>query len=240
MFNLPDTVADTIELAVAEIPGWTPCDQLAALYHLVLSVAHLRGDVLELGSWCGRSAVVLGLAAKSLKSTRVHCVDLFPDAADWYQNADGTYSFKVVINGREYSSYQDQTVWEEPYLRDILPVYQRWGSVKAAFDFFTRRYGVDDLVKPYRMNLDDFASRAPEQLPIKIAFVDGDHSYAAVCRDIETIERYLQPGAWLCFDDAFSFYDGVDSAIEEKIIASGKYHLHQKLTRKLFIARKKN
>jgi hypothetical protein len=41
------------------------------------------------------------------------------------------------------------------------------------------------------------------------------------------------------FDDAYTVYTGVDKAIEELIISSGKYDIYQQLTRKCFAARKK-
>ena len=63
MFDITTPVIDRIEGMVASIPGWTPIDELFALFNLVYATAHTRGDVIELGSWCGRSSVVLGHAA---------------------------------------------------------------------------------------------------------------------------------------------------------------------------------
>jgi hypothetical protein len=50
----------------------------------------------------------------------------------------------------------------------------------------------------------------------------------------------LLPGGWICFDDAFSHYDGVNRAIQDKVINSGRYELCQQMTRKLFVARRRN
>ncbi|HEY8133602.1 MAG TPA: class I SAM-dependent methyltransferase, partial [Thermoanaerobaculia bacterium] len=74
---------------------------------------------------------------------------------------------------------------------------------------------------------------------IRFAFIDGDHSYDAVCRDIDAVHRFLAPGGWIAFDDAFSSYDGVSRAIEDRIINSGKYDYAQQLTRKCFVARRR-
>jgi len=54
------------------------------------------------------------------------------------------------------------------------------------------------------------------------------------------MDRYLVPGGWICFDDAFSYYDGVNRAIEDCIINNPGYELCQQMTRKFFIARKKS
>jgi len=75
--------------------------------------------------------------------------------------------------------------------------------------------------------------------PAKFAFIDGDHGYDAVCKDIENVERYLVPGAWICFDDAFSSYEGVSRAIQDMIINNPEYSFGQQMTRKFFVARKK-
>jgi len=43
----------------------------------------------------------------------------------------------------------------------------------------------------------------------------------------------------VCFDDAFTCYEGVSRAISELIIANPSYECCQQMTRKLFVARKK-
>jgi predicted O-methyltransferase YrrM len=238
MNNITLPIATQIEEAVKNIPGWTPLDQLMALFTLAFSSAHLSGDILELGSWCGRSAVVLGMAAKLTGKGKVHCVDLFPEKDDWYQNADGTYSFAVTINGKTFGAYRDQTVWAEPFLRDIAPMYEQYTSTLGAFNLRIAENGLTDCAKPYRTDLETFASTAPTDLRLRLAFIDGDHSYSAVCKDIATVERFLLPGGWICFDDAFSSYDGVNQAIRTQIIESGKYCRFQQMTRKCFVAQK--
>lgn len=236
--NPTKPVSSLLEEAVQDIPGWSPTDQLLSLFTLALSSAHLQGDILELGSWCGRSAIALGMAAKLTGNTTVHCVDLFPEKKDWYRNADGTYSFAVSLNDKTYGAYQDQTVWEEPYLRDIATIYGRWNGTLEAFRFFIAQNGLSDQVKPYRGDLESFLNNLDSNLRFRLAFVDGDHGFTAVCRDIDLVESLLLPGGWICFDDAFSTYDSVNAAICKKIIESGKYRIYQQLTRKFFVAQR--
>lgn len=231
-------IAIQIEEAVADIPGWTPLDQLLSLFTLALSSAHLPGDILELGCWCGRSAVALGMAARLTGQTTVHCVDLFPERDDWYQNSNGTYSFSVTLGDRTYGAYQDQTVWEQPFLRDIAPVYERWPKTLDAFNHFIAKHRLDSCIRAHKTDLEGFAGRTAPELRLRLAFIDGDHGFDAVCRDIELVEKFLLPGGWICFDDAFSAYTGVNAAIKEKIIESGKYQFHQQLTRKFFVAQR--
>jgi len=233
-------VATLIEDAAKDIPGWSPQDQLLSLFTLAFSSANLEGDILELGSWCGRSALALGLAVKLSGKGKVHCVDLFPEKNDWYQNADGTYSFSVTIDGKEYGAYGDQTVWAEPFLRDIAPMYERFSGTLEAFNIAMVANGLTECVIPYRANLEKFINLAPKELALRLAFIDGDHSYKAIAKDIEIVERFLLPGGWICFDDAFSSYEGVNEAIQKHIIGSGCYQNCQQLTRKFFVAQRKH
>jgi predicted O-methyltransferase YrrM len=226
-----------LEDMVRDIPGWTPPDQLNALFSLAYA-ADVDGDIIELGSWCGRSATALGLAARLTGRSTVHAIDLFPEKSDWRRNADGSYSFSVAFGDRVIAAYRDPAVWAEPYERDIAPVYQLHHGILDAFREAMSRNALDTVVRPFRGDLQMFADAAPAHLRCKLAFIDGDHSYDAVVQDIATVERFLAPGGWLCFDDAFSAYEGVDRAITEKVIASPLYDRCQQVTRKLFVARR--
>lgn len=232
-------ITTQIDEATREIPGWSPQDQLFSLFTLAFVSANLPGDILELGSWCGRSAVPLGMAAKLSGSGTVHCVDLFPNKDDWYENADGTFSFAVSINGKNYGAYCEQTVWAEPYRRDIVPMYEKFNSTLDAFNSAIGSNLLTDRVKPYRGDLSMFAANAPRDLKLRMAFIDGDHSYRAVASDIDLVEKFLLPGGWICFDDAFSVYEGVNEAIRKHIIESGRYQNCQQMTRKFFVAQRR-
>lgn len=235
--NLTKPVTTQIEEAVQDIPGWSPIDQLLTLFTLAYTSADIAGDILELGSWCGRSAVVLGMAARLTGNTKVHCVDLFPEKKDWFKNPDGTYSFTVNINGRVVGAYGEQTVWAEPYERDIAPVYERYSGTWEAFNASIAENDLSKQVIPIKGDLKSFVSTTPADFKLRMAFIDGDHSYEAVANDIAIVERFLVPGGLICFDDAFSSYVGVNEAIEKHIINGGKYFQHQQLTRKFFVAR---
>jgi hypothetical protein len=228
-----------IEDAVRDVPGWSPLDQLFALFTLAWSSADLPGDIVELGSWCGRSGVALGLAAQLTGQGRVHCVDLFPARDDWFRNADGSWSFRVTIDGRTLTSYDEQTVWAEPFASDIAPLYAKWEHLYDAFMDTVRRSGLEAEIVPFRGDLEMFLAQAPADFRCRLAFLDGHHGYEAVCRDIAAVESCLVPGGWICFDDAFTSYEGVNRAIEERILANPAFDHCQQLTRKLFVARRR-
>lgn len=238
-------VIDSIERFARDVPGWTPVDQLMSLFLLAWTTRGLAGDIVEIGSWCGRSACVLGLAARmgeggATPDTHVHCIDPFPALDDWYRNADGSWSLKVQAGGESVVAYDEQTVWAEPFERDILPVYRRFAGTLEAFRHAVSTAGLDAFVTPFRGSMGGFLDTpAGREVRCRLAFIDGDHGYEAVRRDIRLVEQVLLPGGWICFDDAFTTSVGVDRAITECIIESGRYEDAQQLTRKLFVARRR-
>lgn len=237
--NIVTPVWAQIEGLVENVHGWTPHDQLFTLYTLTWLSASLEGDIVEVGSWCGRSAVVLAAAAKAAGNSKVHCVDLFPEKGDWKQNPDGTYSFDMVINGKRYGGYQEQTVWKETFESQTGKIYDSYNGVYDCFCETVSQRGMDDVVLAHRGDLASLLDKLGPAFKCRLAFLDGDHGFEAVCDDIRNIDNHLIPGGWICFDDAFTCYEGVNRAISELIIANPRYELCQQLTRKLFVARKK-
>jgi predicted O-methyltransferase YrrM len=228
-----------LEALVEGVHGWTPTDQLYTLYTLASLSADVEGDIVEVGSWCGRSAIALAAAAKAAGKSKVHCVDLFPEKTDWKQNADGTYSFDMVIDGKRYGGYQEQTVWKETFESQTGKIYETHNSLYHLFWENISKRGMSDVVLPHRGDLSSLLNKLPADFKFRLAFLDGDHGFDAVCEDIRNIDKRLAPGGWLCFDDAFTSYEGVSKAISELVIANPNYEYCQQMTRKLFVARKK-
>lgn len=229
-------MADIQEL-ISDIDGWTPEDQLYAIYLIILLTKDLEGDILEIGSWCGRSSVVMAKAAKLIGS-KLHCVDLFPSLEDWFENEDGTHSFCITLGGKKYHGFHVQTMWKEPYENAILPMYQKQG--KGTLEIFKEnisRKGFNGIAKAYRGDSTDFSNNFKGK--IKVAFIDGDHSYDATRIDLQNIEKHLISGGYVVFDDAFSVFTGVDKAITQFVVNSDNYDFYQQISRKCFIARKK-
>lgn len=226
-----------LENLVKDVPGFSPPDQLYTLYLLAVASSSLPGDIVEIGSWGGRSAVALGLATQATGRGVVHCIDLFPRREDWYRNQDGTYSFRVTIEGKAIGAYESQRVWPEPYEKIIAPLYEKYAGILEIFEDTIARAGLKEVVKPYRGTGDSFFATTPASLRCRLAFIDGDHGYDAVCADIRSVHQRLVPGGWICFDDAFSGYEGVDRAINDLVIGNPKFDYMRQLTRKLFVAR---
>ena len=235
----PQSVAARVERIIKTVPGWTPADQLLALHVLAVTTSPLGGDIMEIGSWCGRSTAVLGHAVTTAGVGHVWAIDLFPRGIDWRTNADGSHSFIVDIAGKSIGGYENQTVWDEPFQRDIAPVYARYSGILDALVSTIKAENLCEVVTPFRGTSAMFAAQTCRNLKIRLAFLDGDHSYDALCADITVAERFLLPGGWIAFDDAFSVYDGVDAAIRDRVLSSREYECAHQMCRKFFVARRK-
>lgn len=226
-----------LEALVSEVPGFSPVDELLVLSTLVYATAHLPGDIVEVGSWRGRSALALGDAVRATHG-RVHCVDLFPARDDWYRNPDGTWSFRVQLGGRAYGAYEQQTVWAGAFEARVAPQYDVQPDVYGEFRSRVAAHGLEDVVWAHRGTSATFIASVPQSFRCRLAFLDGDHGYEAVCGDIANLAPHLTPGGWLLFDDAFSTYDGVDRAIRTHVIDNPAFDICQQMTRKCFAARR--
>lgn len=229
-----------IDAAVKGVPGWSDLDQLYSLYMIGMLTSELPGDIIEIGAWCGRSAVALGLAARTGGRGRVHCIDLFPGRGDWFANEDGTYSMRVNVDGKPITAYMDQRVWAEPFERTIRPVYEKHENVLEIFRETMASAGLQQVVQPFRGTVEQFFASMPGDFRCRMAVIDGDHGYEGVSSDIRNVLSRLVPGGWLCLDDAFSTYDGIDRAVRELVIGNPEFDVNQQLTRKFFVARKRS
>lgn len=228
-----------LEAMVDGVPGWSPIDQLYSLFLLGYLSGGIEGDLVEIGAWCGRSSVALGLAAQLSGNTLAYAVDLFPTKDDWHENEDGSMSLRVKLPGETVAAYDGHRLWQEPYLKSVKPLYEKHHGILDIFRETMERNGLSGVVKPLRGTSEQLKKGPTPQTRFRMAFIDGDHSYEAVCRDIDNVLPRLSPGGWLTFDDAFSNYEGVDRAIREKVIDNPAFEVRMQLTRKLFVARKR-
>ena len=136
------------------------------------------------------------------------------------------------------SSHKAKLIFQQLKKLNPKPTTElKYDSVFDVFKESIARYELDALVSAHRG--DSSLIEQMSDMQVRLAFIDGDHSYEAVCQDIRNVERVLVKGGWICFDDAFSHYDGVNQAIQDLIINNSEYELCQQMTRKFFIARRK-
>ena len=138
---------------VDKVHGWSPEDQLLSLFNTAISTKLINNsDILEVGTWCGRSTISLASAAKYL-NCKVHAIDLFPKKKDWYINPNKNASFKTKIKNELIYGYSDQQVWPKAfqYLIDGYKFHNNNDLLKI-FTKNLKIFKVDKYVVPYKAN----------------------------------------------------------------------------------------
>lgn len=158
--------------AAAPIPGWLSAEEAETLDHF--SRLAEPGHFLEIGSFCGRSSVILGgvIAQRNNPAHKLFCCDPFGNVG----KAEETSSTKRWAQ-RKRSSF-------ETFRRNILNQnLEQWVVTLA---------GKSDDILPIMNHQYTFI------------FVDGAHDYDSVTRDIALVTPKLLPGGYILFHDANS------------------------------------
>jgi len=154
-------------------------DQLVAQQRLVLrrlaeSVAHEGCRLLEVGSWCGDSAVVLGNVAKR-NNGKLFCID-------WWKGNIGTDLERTAMH------------------QDVFHVF--WRRMK--------KRGLAATAVPIRAS-SDVVAQVLRQRRFDMVFIDADHRYEQVKRDIANYAPLVKPGGILCGHDCEGWAEDFDS-----------------------------
>ena len=177
--------------------GFMPDDEGLALHAAGRDAAPV-GPLLEVGSYCGKSAVYLGSAAR----------------------AGGTVLFSV---DHHRGSEENQAGWEHHDPEVVDPGTGRMDTLP----FFRRtieRAGLEDAV--VAVVGDSPVIAAHWRTPLGLVFVDGGHSLGVVLADYEAWSPYIAAGGVLVFHDVFEDpRDGGQAPFEawKRAVASGLF-----------------
>ena len=145
--------------------------QLRFLSTLLSRTSGLVGNYLEVGSLAGKSAVVIGLAAKA-EGDRLFCVDIW-DSGEWKAIA--------AEIGERSSLYPERPA-------DIFNVFK--ANIKAA--------GLQGTVQPIVDRSENVLAGWSD--PLRFIHIDGCHEYEFVKRDTGWKEHLIKGGV-ICFHD---------------------------------------
>ena len=177
--------------------GFMPDDEGLAL-HAAGRDGGSVGPLLEVGSYCGKSAVYLGAAAR----------------------AGGTVLFSV---DHHRGSEENQAGWEHHDPEVVDPETGRMDTLP----FFRRtieRAGLDDAV--VAVVGDSPVIAANWSTPLGLVFVDGGHALDVVLADFESWSPHVAAGGVLVFHDVFEDpRDGGQAPFEvwKRAVASGLF-----------------
>lgn len=189
------------------IPGMCDHLKLRALCDIVRDCP--AGDLVEIGSWWGKSAFILLRLAQAYGLGRLYCVDPWSDA----HLVQGGASAVVDRVSSQYSAEEAFQVFLlnlGPYARGDLS-YFRCPSAEGA-----ARYRTGAAV-----TTPEFGTAKPIGR-IALLHIDGNHSYACAKGDIEAWTPMVMPGGWIIVDDyIWPFGDGPQQAGDEFLAAAG-------------------
>jgi predicted O-methyltransferase YrrM len=160
---------------IDQIKGFLAADEAQALYEQALQ-ASKTGPVLEIGSYCGKSTIYLGLACQRNNST-VFALD----------------------HHRGSEEHQRGEFFHDPEL------YDDGEGVMDSFREFRRnihRAGLDDVVVPVVAGSEVAARHW--QTPLAMVFIDGGHSLDAALTDYRCWTAHLMRGGVLAIHDLFA------------------------------------
>lgn len=156
------------------IKGFLAEDEAEALFRYASEVAQ-NGPVLEIGSYCGKSTLYLGLACQS-QNSQVYALD----------------------HHRGSEEHQVGEMFHDPSLYDADA--QQFDSFRE-FRNNIRRAGLQDTVVP--VVSDSATASRFWQTPLSMVFIDGGHSLDAALCDYRCWASHVQSGGLLAIHDLF-------------------------------------
>lgn len=188
---------DLNQQLIADTKGFLHGEEGRALYEFALEAAD-SGPCLEIGSYCGKSALYLGAACK----------------------AKGGILFSI---DHHYGSQEQQPgeAYFDPALFDPRSFQM---DTFALFRKTIRDAELEDTVVPI-VTYSDIAARA-WQIPLSLLFIDGGHSLDTVRRDYNHWAGHLMSGGYLLFHDIYTRPEDGGQAprlIYERALASGLF-----------------
>ena len=166
-----DKYKTTAALA-AQVKGFMAEDEGKALFELALEAAS-HGPCLEIGSFCGKSAVYLGTACK------IKGVTLF--TIDYHTGSEEQQPGELYFDPEIYDKRKGE-IDSFPLLRATL-----------------RKAELENTVVPM-VTWSKVAARN-WTTPLGLVFIDGGHSYEAAYTDYQCWHKHLVPGGYLIFHD---------------------------------------
>lgn len=191
------TSIDTIHELAASVKGFLDPDEGGRLFEVAREAAPM-GPCLEVGSYCGKSALYLGTACRDCGSV------LF--SIDHHRGSE---------EQQPGEAYFDPELFDpRAYQIDTSGFFRRTLQMAELED------AVVPLVCPSAV-----AARA-WKIPLSLVFIDGGHAYETVLDDYGFWAKHLMPGGYLLIHDIFSDPSEGGQApyqIYQQALASGRY-----------------
>ncbi len=195
------------------VKGFLDEEEAQRLFDLTLASSCLA-PCLEIGSYCGKSAVFLGTAC-SENNTVLFSVD-------------------------HHTGSEEQQPGQEYFDPDLLD--EKTGKIDTLrlFRKTINDFNLDNTVVPV-IGRSEIIGRV-WQTPLGLLFIDGSHAYESVLNDYEIWARHILPGGYLVFHDIFPDPAQGGQApylVYKQAVSSGQYDVLP-LFKSLGVLKKKN
>lgn len=164
---------ETLHAAAIEAPGYMPDEEGLALYAAALSVG-AKGPLLEIGSYCGKSAIYIGAAARETGSV-LYSVD----------------HHRGNEEQQPGETWHDERFVDERGRVDTLPCFRATIEDAGLLDVVVGVVGGSAVVA------------SAWSTPLSFVFIDGGHSRPAAHSDYESWSEQVITGGILAIHDVF-------------------------------------
>ncbi len=184
--------------ASAGIPGWLTYLEASALHRAATEAP--SGNFVEIGSFCGRSSVVLaGAIEERSGGDKLWCIDPFSGAGE---------------PGQQFTGQQ----------KLMRKIGLARANITSTYDTFAANLAQLGLTS----RVLTFAACSQDVLPVThgsfaLAFIDGWHDYTHTIRDAQLVQDRIQPGGFVLFHDFGPGCPGVVQAVNETIAADTRF-----------------
>lgn len=183
------------------IPGMCDHEKICALCEIARYAA--TGDIVEIGSWWGKSAFILAWLARCYDIGKLLCVDPWTSEGIVSKDANAMVdrAFAQVDAAEALIVFEMNLL---PYNSNHVN-YLRMPSTDGA-----KHYREHRRVITSSFGTTEYSGH------ISILHIDGNHSYDSVKADIEAWGRFVIDGGWIVFDDyVWPFGDGPQRVSDE-------------------------
>lgn len=151
----------------------------------VLPFLPVAGEILEIGSFKGKSTVILAKSVQAAGASRMFACDPLSLPSE----TDPTDAVRLEL--------------PEIFRQNLL------------------RHGVSDMVQMQQMKSSDLA--ASWNRPLKLLWIDGDHTYAGASQDVLLFQQHLVPGAIVCLHDVLHGHEGPIRVFTEHVVLGDSF-----------------
>jgi hypothetical protein len=190
--DLSDIVRASLFRQVETISGMSSEEKLLALVDILRCAP--AGDIVEVGSWWGKSAAMFVMLAHRYKAGPVLCVD--PWASDALPQGD------EILDAASATADMDEAF--RIFQINLAPLAQgRLNYIRAPSAGGAAQYGPGLEVRTETFGAVRYSGR------IAVLHIDGNHALKHADEDMRLWTPHVAPGGWIIFDDYFwVFGDG--------------------------------